>query len=356
MSSFTLHFRPWLFALALLIGIEAAIYLMWRPHPLDRTNFLQFSFGMAETPQRLFMYHKFREFQNSRPTLVQSGDSSGFYGIEPAVVMQHLPPGNDYLNMSCCANLGFRGYYNTFKFMLEHNDSIKYIVLHFTPYTMPRPEMWDGDGAALWGAPEIRVFGDAVYQEFLSFWRIFHLPSMAWRREITDGLYSIGWTINQRDRPLLDNVNYAEFLRVFRQTKGWMKETDARVHVPPTECAINVPRFFDLRSMRRKSYLEEVLDAHADLARRHNVKLVVAFQPVACTVGTGVLNAEARKIVEEFGHANPDVAIPFPLIETWPSEFFSVPAHIKSEYTNLIGDRLGKALASILAPKEKILE
>jgi len=86
------------------------------------------------------------------------------------------------------------------------------------------------------------------------------------------------------------------------------------------------------------------------LARRHGVKLVVAFQPVACTIGTGTLNAEARQIIEEFGHANPDVAIPFPLIETWPSELFSVPAHIKSEHTDLIGNRLGKALANVLVP------
>lgn len=349
MSSFTLHFRPWLIALALLIGIEAAVHFAWRPHPLDRTNFLQFSFGTPETPQRLFMFHKFREFESSRPTIVQSGDSSGFYGIEPAVVMRHLRPGNDYLNMSCCANLGFRGYYNTFQFMLEKNDSIKYIVLHFTPYTMPRPEMWDKDGAALWGIPDIRVFGDAVYQEFLSIWRIFHLPSMAWRREITDGLYSIGWKFNRRDRPLLENVNYAEFLRVFKETKGWMKETDVRVHVPPTECVIDVPKYFDVRALRHKSYLEEVLDAHAKLARQHSAKLVVAFQPVACTVGTGVHNAEARQVVEEFGRANPDVAIPFPLIETWPSEMFSVPAHIKAEHTDLIGNRLGEALSKIVA-------
>lgn len=349
MSLFISHFRPWLIALGLVVAFEATVWFIRNPHPLDRTNFLQFSFGTPETPQRLFMHHKFREFQNSNPTIVQSGDSSGFYGIEPAVVMRHLQAGYDYLNMSCCANLGFRGYYNTFRFMLENNNSIKHIVLHFTPYTMPRAETWDGDGAALWGIPDIRVFGDAVNQEFLSVWRIFHLPSMVWRREITDTVYSLGWRLNRKDRPLLDNENYAEFLRVFRQTKGWMKETDVRVRVPPTECVIDVPEFFDIRSMRWKSYLEEILDAHADLARQYNARLVVVFQPVACTIGTGSNNAKARKIVEEYGRANPDVAIPFPLIETWPSEMFSVPAHVKAEYTDLIGNRLGEALSRVIA-------
>jgi hypothetical protein len=349
MNLFISHFKPWLLALGILVAFETTIWLTRNPHPLDRTNFLQFSFSTPETPQRLFMHHKFREFQYSNPTIVQSGDSSGFYGIEPAAVMRHLPTSHDYLNMSCCANLGFRGYYNTFKFMLENNSSVKYLALHFTPYTMPRRETWDEDGAALWGISDIKVFGHAVHREFLSVWRIFHLPSLEMRREITDWVYSVGWKLNQQDRPLLNNPNYAEFLRVFRQTKGWMKETDIRRNVPSTECVIDVPEFFDTRSMRWKSYLEEVLDAHAELARQYNAKLVVIFQPVACTVGTGVKNEKARKIVEEYKRTNLDVAIPFPLIETWPSELFSVPAHIKAEYTDLVGDRLGKALSEIIA-------
>ena len=48
---------------------------------------------------------------------------------------------------------------------------------------------------------------------------------------------------------------------------------------------------------------------------------------------------------------NPDVAIPFNLIETWDNNYFSVPAHIKSEYSNLAGERVGKALSKIITEK-----
>ena len=189
-----LHFRPWLFAAAALLAVEATVYVVARPDPFDRTNFLQFSFAGTETPQRLFVFHKLKSFAYAKPTIVQSGDSSGLYGIDPREVMRFLPKGEKYVNMSCCANLGYRGYYNIFKFMGERNDTIRYFVLHITPYTMPRPELWDGDGAALWGNPNITVFGDAVHKDFLSIWRIFNLPSLALRRQVTDFVYYLkGW-------------------------------------------------------------------------------------------------------------------------------------------------------------------
>ena len=145
--------------------------------------------------------------------------------IEPAVVTKFLPAGTNYINMSCCANLGFRGYYNLLDFMADRNPSTRYLILHFTPYTMPLPQTWDSDGAALWGIPDVKVFGDAVYDAFLSPWRaMFHIPSLAFRRQVTDNVFYIHGLLNQLDRPLLNNVNYLEFLRVFRDAHGWMRD------------------------------------------------------------------------------------------------------------------------------------
>lgn len=353
MSSFISHFRPWLLALFLLLAIEAIVYAVGRPSEFDRTNFLQFTFSRDETPQRLFIHDKIKAFAYSNPSIVQSGDSSGFYGIEPSVVMKHLPAGMTYLNMSCCANLGFNGYYNLMKFMAERNKSIRYMVLHFTPYTMPRAETWDTDGAALWGSPELKVFGDAVYHEYMSGWRIFNLPSLGYRRWVTDRVYYLGGLFNRLDRPLLRNENYLEFLRLFKGTLGWMPESDHRTAVPPTECDIPTPEFFSFRRLGYKTYLEEVLDSFAGLARENKAKLVVVFQPVACVVGSGKLNGKARSVVEKFKRDHPEVAIPFPLIETWPADMFSVPAHIRHEYTDRIGNRLGEAMARIVSEDQK---
>src|SRR4051812_37984237 len=123
-------FRPWIAALLALLAIEASVYLIGHPNEFDRTNFLQLTFSRDEPPQRAFMYHKVKEFAYSNPTIVQSGDSSGFYGIEPLEIMKYLPQGVSYLNMSCCANLGYRGYYNVLQFMAERNKSVRYFVLH----------------------------------------------------------------------------------------------------------------------------------------------------------------------------------------------------------------------------------
>jgi hypothetical protein len=75
--------------------------------------------------------------------------------------------------------------------------------------------------------------------------------------------------------------------------------------------------------------------------------LVIAFQPVACLAGEK--NAEARAIVKQFKILNPDVEITFPLIETWPADMFSVPVHVRHDYADRVGDRLGKAMADIVA-------
>ena len=162
---------------------------------------------------------------------------------------------------------------NVLEFMAEHNPSIKYLGLHFTPYTMPLPQTWDSDGAALWGFPDITVFGQAVYDAFLSPWRkLTHIPSLAYRRRITDFAFYINGTFNQVDRPLLRNDNYFEFLRVFRDTHGWMRETDHRVEVPATECGVPAPSFFDIWTLSRKTYLQEILNRtrpwRADITRR----------------------------------------------------------------------------------------
>ncbi|QND70330.1 hypothetical protein [Tardiphaga robiniae] len=349
MSSYISPFKAWIAAAIFILVVEAGIYIYKAPDPFDRTNFLQFSFLRDETPQRLFVHEKIKAFAFSNPDIVQSGDSSGFHGIDPRIVRSDLPPSTSYLNMSCCANLGFRGYYNILDLMARNNSSIKYMVLHVTPYTMPRPETWDSDGAALWAVTELKVFGDAVYDAYLSVWRIFQIPSLAYRRRVTDYFYYADGFFNEPDRPLLNNAHYLEFLKVFRESSGFLHETDARVEVSSAECEVPPLSFFKLREMRSKTYLEEVLDSYADLAARHRAKLVVVFQPVACSLGTGNGSREARTVIDNFKRAHPEVEIPFPLIETWPADMFSVPAHVKAEYSDKIGHRLGRALAEIMA-------
>jgi hypothetical protein len=349
MNSSILPFKPWIAALALVAAIECLVQLVYSPPLTERTNFLQFSFARDETAQRLFMYDKLTTFADSNPAIVQSGDSSGFYGIEPKTIMRYLPEGMTYLNLSCCANLGFNGYYNVFRFMADRNPGLRYLVLHITPYTMPRPELWNNDGAALWGDSNIKVFGDAIYREFVSPQRYVYPPSLAFRRDVSGRIFYLDGLLRQLDRPLLQNENYLEFLRVYKSNLGWMPETDVRGGVYASECDIAESETFDAHSLGWKTYTEEVLDAFADLAKKYQKTLVVVFQPVACVYGTGHGSEKTRQAIEHFRIEHPEVEMPFPLITTWPADLFSVPAHIRHEHTDLLTQRLGPAMAEIVA-------
>jgi hypothetical protein len=340
-------FKPWIAALIAVAAIECFVQGLYRPSAYDRNNFLQFSFARDETPQRLFLYHKLTTFADSNPTIIQSGDSSGFYGIEPAAIMRYLPRGVSYLNLSCCANLGFNGYYNVFRFMAERSKDLRYFVLHITPYTMPRPELWNDDGAALWGAG-IKVFGGSIYSEFIGPRRFIYPPSLALRRDISNRAFYLNGLLGRLDRPLLNNDNYLEFLRLYKTTRGWMPENDIPGGVFAAECAIPESEFFDIRHLAWKTYTEEVLDAYAELAQRYKKVLVIVFQPVACIYGTGTGSAKTREAIEHFKATHPDIEIPFPLITTWPADLFSVPAHIRHEHTDLLAERLGPTMAEIV--------
>ena len=348
MNSFILHFKAWIVAAIAIVAIEGGVYAARQPSRFDSTNFLQFSFLRDETPQRLFMYHKLASFAESEPTIVQSGDSSGFYGIEPEAIMHYLPEGVSYLNLSCCANLGFNGYYNVFRFMAERNKKLRYFVLHITPYTMPRPELWDNDGAALWGDTNIKVFGDAIYREFMSPQHYAYPPSLAFRRNVSDRVFYLNGLLGSLDRPLLQNENYLEFLRIYKSTRGWMPENDVRNGVYASECDIPESEFFDVRHLAWKTYTEGVLDAYAELAQKYQKTLIVVFQPVACVYGTGRGSAKTRQAIEHFKSEHPEVEVPFPLITTWSADLFSVPAHIVHEHTELLSERLGPVMADIV--------
>jgi hypothetical protein len=349
MNSSILPFKPWIAALALVAAIECLVQAVYSPPLMARTNFLQFSFARDETPQRLFVYDKLTTFADSNPAIVQSGDSSGFYGIEPKTIMRYLPEGMTYLNLSCCANLGFNGYYNVFRFMAERNPGLRYFVLHITPNTMPRPEMWDNDGAALWGDSNVKVFGDAIYREFISPQHYAYPPSLAFRHGVSDRIFYVNGLLRRLDRPLLQNENYLEFLRVYKDTLGWMPENDVRDGVYASECNIAESDTFDTHTLGWKTYTEEVLDAFADLAKKYGKTLVVVFQPVACVYGTGHGSEKTLRAIEHFRIEHPEVEMPFPLITSWPADLFSVPAHIRHEHTDLLTKRLGPAMAEIVA-------
>lgn len=350
MSSSISSFRPWLIALAMLVAFEGAVLLARAPHPVDRGSILELSYSRDETPQRLFTFHKLRTFSGADATFVMSGDSSGLFGINPLEVEEQLPAGARFYNLSCCANLGYSGYYYILEWMLRQNEgALRYVVLHVTPYTLPRPETWYGEGASLWATPDLTTFGPVIGRTLTRVERFTNLPSLAWRRDVTWFYYNLNGLVLPYDRPLSQNHRYKQFLEMYERTRGWMPEADRRVQVPATECRLPTHDVFDPPSLRMRPLINVVFDAYAAMVRSYGARLIVVFQPVACTVGTGRGSAEARAQFDRFMAENPDVIVPFPMIYTLPSDRFSVPAHVKDEWRPENSSRLGKALAEILA-------
>ena len=81
-----------------------------------------------------------------------------------------------------------------------------------------------------------------------------------------------------------------------------LPESDVRNGVAATECDILAPELLSIVSMSYKTYLEDVLVAYTAMAKRHNATRVVAFQPVACQLGTGKGSERARAVIDHFKH------------------------------------------------------
>ena len=348
------YISPLILAIFIILLIETAIQHFWKPDRFDQVNILEFSFAKNENFQRVVMYHKLKEFSNRDPVIVQSGDSSGFYGIDPRIIEQDLPDDISYLNVSCCANLGFKGYLNVMKFMKKHSPSMKMFVLYFTPYSMPNTFNWDGDGALLWDK-DSAVFGDVLGREYVGWQTWFQLPSLALRREVTDYFYYLDGKFNLKDRPLNKSEPYLAFLEDYKNTNGWTSETDIQGYVSTLECgsinsptALATPQFFDFSQMRNKYYLEDVLETFASEAEKLDLDLAIIFQPVACGNFSGQADATVRKILEKFKTNHPNVYVPFEMIETWPYQKFTGNSHVKNEYSKETSERLGKALGDYI--------
>ena len=159
MNSFILPFRPWLLALAGLVAIELGYYAVARPPRIAWNSFLDLPFAQTDTFQRLVAHGKIVAFDKADPDIIQVGDSSGLHGVQPPIVMSHIP-GYNYLNLSVATNLGYSGYYNMAKLQLKRSPSARYLVLYASPLGgIPRKSLWDEDQ---------NLMAPLIHNEFLS--------------------------------------------------------------------------------------------------------------------------------------------------------------------------------------------
>lgn len=342
---------PWLLALVAVACIESAIALTLKPHPMERATFLTMPIIGADPFQRGVLQEKLKYVYDLQPQIVQTGDSSGFYGIRGDMVQRLLPESVQYANLSCCANLGYRGYYALLDFLSRELPDLRYFVLYVTPTGLPRDWLWFDVGVTFGGGAG-KVFGHDVDRVLNRWESAFNLPSVALRKQFRDALF---YPYLAKPRPIVNNKHYLEFLEIYRDSRGWWQPAnEARnlgTYSKAPECRFPDEKVFIPQRLGKVSLTEHVFGEFADLAAKRGVQLVIVFHPVPCKYGSGAGTAEIRASLERFRTAHPEVRIPFPLVEHWDPSRFTVPAHVNWDGAFDTSYRLGSKLQEILAVK-----
>src|SRR5262249_12811124 len=172
MRSYASALRPFVIALAVIALTEAVFGLALRPNIVERTKF-----SLLDRFHSTAIFRKLGEFADSSPDIVQVGDSTGFHGVRPDGGMRYLG-GLKYLNLSCCARMGSRGYYGIADFMLRRNPSIKAVVLYVGLRNLPRADLIAGQ----------HQFGEFVETSLTTPFAYLSPPTVSARQKIVDAM------------------------------------------------------------------------------------------------------------------------------------------------------------------------
>jgi hypothetical protein len=309
-----------------------------QPGFVDRANF-----GLLDRFHRTVIFGKLSDFDRSSPDIIQVGDSSGFHGVRPEIVMRYLH-GLTYLNLSCCANTGYRGYYAMADFMLRRNPGIKAVVLYVSLNNLPRADLIEGQ----------HQIGESIQKSLNTPFAYLWPATLALRQMISDAFERQSRT---------DAVFTVEMRQSAREHNGWWAEHDRRLTgakrtdfwreaCGETGVAIrsDQDRFYgDDFVHGRQSYTRTELQRFARLAADHGAKLVVIFHPFSCRGLEGSLLAarrdDVRALVKQYDNM---VALPDQMLALWPTERFVGADHLRVGYDEENSRRVGRLLAQYL--------
>jgi len=352
-----LPFRPLL--VAALIVLVAEVFVWWRfdTNIANANNFLSLKFPQRDETTRATIYEKMRVFGQENPQIVMAGDSSGLMGIHAEVVEESLPEGVRFSNMSCCATVGYRGPYAIFKHFLENTSNVKMLVLYNSPagnYPQDFNDVYGGTGG--------QEFGNDIYDKYQGWRSWFALPSLFFREDFATRVYYSGlyWVQGKRIEeriPINSHPLFKVFLANLKENRGYIADPETQINDKRAwgpwpdmkECKLDVraPDNLIPFGTHYDTYIERTYAAFAELARKHNVKLVIAYQVIPCPLGTGAGSQEAREAIARFKARYPEVEIPFDIITHWDKSKFAVPAHVRDIHSEELSRRLGEALGPI---------
>jgi len=338
MSSFISSFKAPVGALLLIAAIEIAVYAAWKPNTVERSKYLDWHYASNEIFHRLLIYSKLRTFGNSAPDIVQVGDSNGFHGVRPEIVMKHLG-GLSYLNMSCCGNIDFGGYYDMAKFMLDRSPRTTALVFYIQIDNLP-----------ISYRPDLRGGRDKIHDSFAVPWTVLDPPSQSLRPTVTDVVFTAGGLL----APLRPGLTWSGMAQAMiasaEANRGWWSEHDphptkskmeelrrdrrGEQDTVPMDLSSPASPYFSTDAFGRRRFTPLVtFGEFAALAASHGAKFIIVFHPDRCKS----INEESRlNLLSTFAQlkqAHPNVLIlPEQIFEHLAGERFSVASHLRVAY------------------------
>jgi hypothetical protein len=340
-NSFISAFKPILVAVAVIAGLEAAVLAVRRPDDVERSNFLAFSYLKPEV-HRLIVYEKLLAFSRSSPDIIQIGDSAGFYGVNSDLVTRHLD-GLRYVNLSCCANMDFDGYYAVAHFMLRRNPSIKAVVLYIGAFNFINANVDNS-------------FAEPLQNAFDSLRSYLMPPSLALRQDVIKAVYG-------PSRISAANPAVERKLEFIRQHNGWLAEDDIRLSGKALddywrkECG---PERLIIWDDSDDNYSRGLLGGRewrqfdkiarlAALTAGYNAKLILMVQPLPCRFAGTAFTARMRDL-DRLRSAYPNLAVaPADLFSSLPAEMFSSQPHLRIGNEIMNSQRVALAVAQALS-------
>lgn len=340
----------------MVVAIEATIALVVKPDLVERSNYLNWSYGQEDPFHRFTTYAKMREVLSSDLDIVQIGDSSGFHGIRPALVTGEI--GNlRYLNLSTVANTGFDGYYDFAKFALQHNPNLQAIVLYLSTRFLPKPGMIGGD--AQLGAAKI-------HEAYVGPWSIMAFPSIALRPVATDDLYTLFGLIARRRIGLSNGGDARNMMQSVQHEHGWWAEHDSRMIGDKKEqffrnlCGAGDMADVSVAGLSTPDgeFMPPVVfDKFAALAKAHDKKLIIVFHPSPCShLDAGVrraLDTSLSRLKQKYSNL---FVYPDGLFEHWPRDAFTQAEHLYVGYERFSSHRLARFISAALGLPSKAVE
>jgi hypothetical protein len=342
--------RPFAIAALIIALCESAIWAGGHNGNYN-TDFFDFSPLEQDNLQKHTIYDKYVRVLGHVPSdVVQVGDSSGFYGVKPDIVSRSSGGQVSYLNLSCCGDAGWTGYFYEARLaLMRETKHPEYLLLHVTPFWSPAAPAFYGENSLA------TVIHDYLIQDH--WWHKIRMPSEGYRLRLINLLYHGRWlddfAYQERQWPTIGYPPIDEWRRLLAADRGWipmpvdLKDPWVKGD-SPAKCGFD-PGYSEngFGGIGHTDTLYEYLKMFAELARASKARFVFVSNPVPCIVQKDSVFDDIERQMTRFKADYPDAVVPFAFLRQAPMTDFSDRYHLKGEGVLKHSAEIGKVFQKL---------